>query len=221
MSRAALFDLDGVIVDSSQFHYESWVKLGEEVGFVMTPEFFRKTFGQRNDAIIKQLVPNATDEQIAEWGARKEALYREVACGRLVPLPGAMELIRGLKEMGFKLAIASSTPRINIEFAVEQLKMADLFDGFVGAEDVTRGKPDPEVFLKAAQKVGVSPEWCVVFEDAVAGVIAAKRGGMKCVAVTTTNPRAALEEAGADLVVDSLEEINPAQVASLFEVSEG
>ena len=221
MSRAALFDLDGVIVDSSQFHYESWVKLGEEVGFVMTPEFFRKTFGQRNDAIIKKLVPNATDEQIAEWGARKEALYREVACGRLVPLPGAMELIRGLKEMGFKLAIASSTPRINIEFAVEQLKMADLFDGFVGAEDVTRGKPDPEVFLKAAQKVGVSPEWCVVFEDAVAGVIAAKRGGMKCVAVTTTNPRAALEEAGADLVVDSLEEINPAQVASLFEVSEG
>ena len=114
MSRAALFDLDGVIVDSSQFHYESWVKLGEEVGFVMTPEFFRKTFGQRNDAIIKQLVPNATDEQITEWGARKEALYREVARGRLVPLPGAMELIRGLKELGFKLAIASSTRALTL-----------------------------------------------------------------------------------------------------------
>jgi len=219
MSRAALFDLDGVIVDSSQFHYESWVKLGEEVGFVMTPEFFRKTFGQRNDAIIKQLVPNATDEQIAKWGERKEALYREVARGRLVPLPGAMELIRGLKELGFKLAIASSTPRVNIEFAVEQLKMADLFDDFVGAEDVTKGKPDPEVFLKVAQKIGVPPDRCVVFEDAVAGVIAAKRGGMKCVAVTTTNPRTALEEAGADLVVDSLEEITPAQVVALLEAN--
>jgi beta-phosphoglucomutase len=130
-----------------------------------------------------------------------------------------MELIRGLKELGFKLAIASSTPRVNIEFAIEQLKMADLFDGFVGAEDVTRGKPDPEVFLKAAQKVGVPPERCVVFEDAVAGVIAAKRGGMKCVAVTTTNPSSALEEAGADLVVDSLSELTPTQIAALLEAN--
>lgn len=213
---AALFDLDGVIIDSSQFHYESWVKLGEEVGFVMTHDFFRKTFGQRNDIIIKQLVTNATEEQIVKWGARKEELYREVARGRLVPLPGAMELICGLKEMGFKLAIASSTPRINIAFAVEQLKMNDLFDDFVGAEDVKQGKPDPEVFLKAAQKVGVLPKNCVVFEDALYGVIAAKRGGMKCVAVTTTNPRKSLQDAGADLVVDSLAEVTPNQIVSLL-----
>ncbi len=219
MNKAALFDLDGVIIDSSQFHYESWVKLGEEVGFVMTPEFFRNTFGQRNDAIIKQLVPTATDEQIAKWGERKEELYREVAGGRLVPLPGAKELIFGLKELGFKLAIASSTPRINILFAVEQLKMKDLFDAFVGAEDVKRGKPDPEVFLKAAQKFGIAPEKCVVFEDAIAGVIASKGGGMKCVAITTTNPRRALQEAGADLVVDSLSEVTPQQVLSLLEGS--
>lgn len=219
MDRGALFDLDGVIVDSSQFHYESWVKLGEEVGFVMTHEFFRKTFGQRNDLIIRQLVPNATDEQIAKWGARKEELYREVARGRLVPLPGVMELILGLKELGFKLAIASSTPRINIAFAIEQLSMGELFDDFVGAEDVKHGKPDPEVFLTAAQRIGAPPERCVVFEDAIAGVIAAKRGGMKCIAVTTTNPRKALEEAGADLIVDSLTEISPHKVASLLEGS--
>lgn len=217
MKWAALFDLDGVIVDSSQFHYESWVKLGEEVGFTMTPDFFRKTFGQRNDTIIKQLVPDATDEQIATWGERKEELYREVARGRLVPLPGAMELFQGLKALGFRSAIASSTPRINISFAVEQLKMEGLFDAFVGAEDVTRGKPDPEVFLTAAQKLGVPPERCVVFEDAVAGVIASKRGGMKCVAVTTTNPKVALKEAGADLVVDNLTEVSPERVVALLE----
>lgn len=219
MDRGALFDLDGVIVDSSQFHYESWVKLGEEVGFVMTHEFFRKTFGQRNDLIIRQLVPNATDEQIAKWGARKEELYREVARGRLVPLPGVMELILGLKELGLKLAIASSTPRINIAFAIEQLSMGELFDDFVGAEDVKHGKPDPEVFLTAAQRIGAPPERCVVFEDAIAGVIAARRGGMKCIAVTTTNPRKALEEAGADLIVDSLTEISPHKVAYLLEGS--
>lgn len=218
MRRAALFDLDGVVVDSSQFHYESWVKLGEEVGFVMTHDFFLKTFGQRNDTIIRQLVPNATEEQIAEWGARKEELYREVARNRLVPLPGSVDLIFGLKELGFKLAIASSTPRINIAFAIEQLKLGNFFDDFVGAEDVKHGKPSPEVFLKAAEKVGVSPERCVVFEDAVVGVIAAKRGGMKCVAVTTTSLRTVLEDAGADLVVDSLAEVTPNQIASLLEV---
>ncbi|MCX7643542.1 MAG: HAD family phosphatase, partial [Armatimonadetes bacterium] len=142
---------------------------------------------------------------------------REVARGRLVPLPGAMELIRGLKELGFKLVIASSTPKINIAFAIEQLNLGELFDAFVGAEDVRQGKPDPEVFLAAARKVGVPPERCVVFEDAVAGVIAAKRGGMKCVAVTTTNPRKSLQEAGADLVVDSLNELTPQQVVALLE----
>ncbi|MFA0752862.1 MAG: hypothetical protein IMHGJWDQ_000626 [Candidatus Fervidibacter sp.] len=217
MDKAALFDLDGVLVDSSLFHYESWVRLGEEVGFTMTPEFFRQTFGQRNDAIIKQLMPNATDEQIAQWGERKEALYREVAQGRLKPLPGAMELLHGLKKLGFKLALASSTPRVNIAFAMEQLSVGELFDTFVGAEDVARGKPDPEVFLTAARRLDVPPERCVVFEDAIAGVIAAKRGGMKCVAVTTTNPRRALAEAGADVVVDSLAELTVEQIAELVE----
>ncbi len=214
MLLGALFDLDGVLVDSSQFHYESWVRLGEEVGFVMTPEFFRRTFGQRNDAIIKQLVPHATEEQIAQWGERKEALYREVARGRLQPLPGAVELLRGLKAAGFRCALASSTPRVNIAFAIEQLGLSDVFHAFVGAEDVTKGKPDPEVFLTAAQRIGVPPERCVVFEDAVAGVIAAKRAGMKCIAVTTTNPREALSEA--DLVVDSLAEVTVEQVLALL-----
>ncbi len=214
MLCAALFDLDGVLVDSSQFHYEGWVRLGEEVGFVMTPEFFRQTFGQRNDTIIKQLVPHATEEQIAQWSERKEALYREAARGRLKPLPGAVELIQGLKAAGVRCALASSTPRVNIAFAIEQLGLSDVFDAFVGAEDVTRGKPDPEVFLTAAQRVGVPPQNCVVFEDAVAGVIAAKRAGMKCIAVTTTNPRDAL--AGADWIVDSLKEVTVERVLNLF-----
>lgn len=216
MDKAAVFDLDGVLVDSSQFHYESWVRLGEEVGFTMTPEFFRATFGQRNDAILKRLVPNATEEQIERWGERKEALYREVAKGRLKPLPGSVELVQGLKRLGFCLAIASSTPRLNITFALQQLGLSGVFDAIVSAEDVTQGKPDPEVFLKAAERLGVAPSRCVVFEDAVAGVEAAKRGGMKCIAVTTTNPREAL--AKADLVVDSLAEVTSEQVMALLEV---
>lgn len=214
--KGALFDLDGVLIDSSPFHFASWVKLGEEVGFTMTPELFRQTFGQRNDAILRRFIPDATDEQIAAWSVRKETLYRELAAGKLVPLPGAKELVRGLKEAGFRLAIASSTPHRNIAFALEQIGMVDFFDALVGAEDVTKGKPDPEVFLTAAKRLGVPPERCIVFEDAIAGVIAAKRGGMKCIAVTTTNPRDALVEAGADLVVDSLAELSPERLAAFL-----
>jgi beta-phosphoglucomutase family hydrolase len=213
--KGALFDLDGVLIDSSPFHFASWVKLGEEVGFTMTPELFRQTFGQRNYAILRRFFPDATDEQIAIWSERKEALYRQLAAGKLTPLKGAKELVRALKGAGFRLAIASSTPRQNIAFALEQIGMADVFDALVGAEDVTKGKPDPEVFLTAAKRLGVPPERCLVFEDAIAGVIAAKRGGMKCVAVTTTNPRDALVEAGADLVVDSLSELSLERLATL------
>jgi beta-phosphoglucomutase family hydrolase len=213
--KGALFDLDGVLIDSSPFHFASWVKLGEEVGFTMTPELFRQTFGQRNDAILRRFFSDATDEQIAIWSERKEALYRQLAAGKLTPLPGARELVRALKGAGFRLAIASSTPRQNIAFALEQIGMADVFDALVGAEDVTKGKPDPEVFLTAAKRLGVPPERCLVFEDAIAGVIAAKRGGMKCIAVTTTNPRDALVEAGADLVVDSLSELSLERLAAL------
>jgi beta-phosphoglucomutase family hydrolase len=213
--KGALFDLDGVLIDSSPFHFASWVKLGEEVGFTMTPELFRQTFGQRNDAILRRFIPDTTDEQIAAWSERKEALYRQLAAGKLTPLPGARELVRALKGAGFRLAIASSTPRQNIAFALEQIGMADVFDALVGAEDVTKGKPDPEVFLTAAKRLGVPPERCLVFEDAIAGVIAAKRGGMKCIAVTTTNPRDALVEAGADLVVDSLSELSLERLAAL------
>jgi HAD superfamily hydrolase (TIGR01509 family) len=181
----------------------------------MTPELFRQTFGQRNDAILRRFIPDTTDEQIAAWSERKEALYRQLAAGKLTPLKGAKELVRALKGAGFRLAIASSTPRQNIAFALEQIGMADVFDALVGAEDVTKGKPDPEVFLTAAKRLGVPPERCIVFEDAIAGVIAAKRGGMKCVAVTTTNPRDALVEAGADLVVDSLSELSLERLAAL------
>jgi beta-phosphoglucomutase family hydrolase len=213
--KGALFDLDGVLIDSSPFHFASWVKLGEEVGFTMTPELFRQTFGQRNDAILRRFIPDTTDEQIAAWSERKEDLYRQLAAGKLTPLKGAKELVRALKGAGFRLAIASSTPRQNIAFALEQIGMADVFDALVGAEDVTKGKPDPAVFLTAAKRLGVLPERCLVFEDAIAGVIAAKRGGMKCIAVTTTNPRDALVEAGADLVVDSLAELSLERLAAL------
>lgn len=216
--KAALFDLDGVLIDSSKFHYEGWVKLGQEVGFEMTPDFFRETFGQRNDTILKRLIPNATDEQIDFWSKRKEELYREAARGRLFPLAGAVELVRGLKGRAFLLAVASSTPHINITFALEQIGLSDDFDAFVGAEDVKKGKPDPEVFLTVAKRLGVSPFRCVVFEDAVAGVEAAKRGGMKCVAVTTTNPRQLLSSA--DLIVDDLTEVTIEQIERMLEVEE-
>jgi len=143
----------------------------------------------------------------------KEAIFREVARGKIKPLEGAVELVMGLKKAGFELAIGSSTPKKNIEVVLESIGLAEVFHVRVGAEDVSRGKPDPEVFLKAAELIGVRPERCVVIEDAVAGIKAAKNAGMKAIAVTTTHPRERLAEADiiveriADVTVDMIEEL--------------
>jgi HAD superfamily hydrolase (TIGR01509 family) len=145
---------------------------------------------------------------------RKEELFREVARGKIEPLPGAMELITSLHARGFRLAIASSTPRSNLDVIAADLGLYPYFPVLLCGDDVRRGKPAPDLFLTAAERLGVPPPNCVVLEDAVGGVQAAKAGGMKCVAITTTQPRERLGEA--DWIVDSLEEVTVEQVERLL-----
>jgi beta-phosphoglucomutase len=161
---------------------------------------FLDSFGQKNDRILTNwLGPEATAETIRRIGEAKEALYREFARSEgLVALPGAVEWVRRLHADGWKQAIASSAPRANVEVMLEAIGVAPLMDVVVSAEDVTRGKPDPQVFLRAAERLGVPREACIVVEDAAAGVEAGRRAGMKTIGV---NARAALD---ADLYVRSL-----------------
>jgi beta-phosphoglucomutase len=182
---AVLWDLDGTLADSKEYHWRSWVAAMNAEGHSITEAQFLASFGQRNDAILREWLGAGADPvQIERVGDSKEALYREmVRTGGIEPLPGAAEWVRKLHEDGWRQAIASSAPRANVEVMHSALGFAGLIDTLVAAEDVTKGKPDPEVFLKAAQTLGVPPDQCVVVEDAEAGIEAARRGGMPSVGV--------------------------------------
>jgi beta-phosphoglucomutase family hydrolase len=202
--KAVLWDLDGVLVDSAPYHFQAWRGLMASLGRELSEAGFRPTFGWRNDAILRHLVGELSAEEEARLAARKEELFREAARGHIVALPGALVLLRLLRERGLKLALVSSTPRANIDLVLSSLGLESAFDIVIGEEDVKRGKPDPEGFLLAAERLGAAPDECVVIEDAPAGVEAAKRGDMRCVGVSRNRPRDAL--AKADLVVESLED---------------
>lgn len=213
--RGVIFDLDGVLVDSSPFHFESWKLMGAEHGFTMDEELFRRTFGMTNPAIFELLYGRRLpDNEAHALSERKEEVYRSLARGKLQALPGAAQLLRSLRAAGFRIALGSSAPQSNIDVILESVGIAGLFDATVSANDVTRGKPDPQVFLKAAERLGLPPACCVVVEDAVVGIEAAHSAGMKCVAVTTTHPREKL--AAAERVVDSLEELGAGDFTALL-----
>jgi beta-phosphoglucomutase family hydrolase len=199
-----IFDWDGVIIDSHAQHEESWGLLFQEIGRPMPEGFFKATFGMRNQQIIPMCFDfvNADDHaEIACLGNRKEELYREILRrDGIEPLPGVVALLTELKELEIPTAVGSSTPRLNIETIMAMTGLAPYFQAIVSAEDVTVGKPDPQVFLKAGEKIGCKPERCLVFEDAHVGIEAGKRAGMKVLAVATTHPLESLHQADAAFV---------------------
>jgi beta-phosphoglucomutase len=203
MARAVLWDLDGTLVDSAEEHWQSWRETIEAAGFTVTREQFRQTFGQRNDAILRHWLGDGVPVEVRRaLGDRKEERYRElVAAGGLTPLPGAAAWVRRLADEGWRQAVASSAPRLNVEVVVEALGLARYFGALVAAEDVTHGKPAPDVFLRAAERLGVPPERCVVVEDAAAGVEAARRAGMRSVGLGPAG------FAPADVAVESLPQL--------------
>jgi HAD superfamily hydrolase (TIGR01509 family) len=216
MQIGVLFDWDGVIIDSSAHHEESWERLARETGKPLPDGHFRQGFGMKNEFIIPHLLKWTDDAtEIADLSLRKEALYRQVVRERGIrPLPGVRDLISKLKTEGVTAAVASSTHRENITTALPLLGLENAFADLVTAEDVSHGKPDPEVFLMAASRLGLPAERCVVLEDTQVGIDAAHRGGIKVVGVATTHPESAL--AAADLVVKSLAEVDPATLAALM-----
>jgi beta-phosphoglucomutase len=153
-------------------------------GAPITYEQFVHSFGQRNDAILGAWLPGAPAVRVRRLGdAKEEAFRRLAAIGPLHPLPGAVEWIERLAKDGWRQAIASSAPRANVETMARVLKLDQVMGALVGAEDVHRGKPDPEVFLVSAERLGVEPSRSIVVEDAAVGIEAARRGGMRSIGV--------------------------------------
>jgi beta-phosphoglucomutase family hydrolase len=216
MKPGALFDWDGVIIDSSAQHEESWTLLANEIGKPLPEDHFLRGFGMKNQVIIPEILQWTTDpDEIDQYSLRKEFLYREIVRERgIEPLPGVTELLLMLRQHGVACAVASSTHRENIETIFRLIGIRDYFQAVVTAEDVSRGKPHPEVFLKGAEKIGCDPVNCVVFEDAHVGIDAGLAASCKVIAVATTNP---LEDLGkADLAVRSLEDVSWPVFSSLL-----
>lgn len=183
--KATLWDLDGTLADSREFHWRAWHKTMARHGVEITEAMFRASFGQRNDAILTTWMGEAaTPDLIKSIGDEKEALYRSyVEAEGVAPLPGAADWVRRLHEAGWSQAIASSAPRANIEVMARVLGFSGFMHALIGAEDVRRGKPEPDVFLTAAARVAVPPGRCIVVEDAAAGIEAARRAGMRSIGV--------------------------------------
>ncbi|HYC70473.1 MAG TPA: HAD family phosphatase [Opitutaceae bacterium] len=215
-SFAAIFDWDGVIIDSSRAHEVAWDRLGAETGRDLPPGHFKAGFGRKNDHIIPHILKwDVPAEEAARLGRRKEALYRDILRELgIAPLPGVREFLDRLQAAGVPCAVGSSTERENIDTIMRIIGFGKYFGTIVAADDVTRGKPDPQVFLLGAGRLGVAPARCVVFEDAFAGLEAARAGGMKAVGVATTHPAEKLRPF-ADRVVARLDELAPDDLGRL------
>jgi len=205
-ARAVLWDMDGTLIDSEEFHWIAWQTTMANEGITITREQFLASFGQRNDSIIPQwLGAAATPERIDRIANTKEELYRHlIRRDGISPLPGVAHWTQELHTKGWLQAIASAAPRANIDAVLEALSATHIFQGIVSAEDVHRGKPDPEVYLTAASRVGASPQNCIVVEDAAAGIEGARRAGMRSIGVTHGG-----NYLQADVVVESLDQLDP------------
>lgn len=207
MNQGIIWDLDGVIVDSAPFHFEAWRKFTAARGRVFTHEDFRRTFGMKNEDILVCIFGEQLERGLLEtWSDEKEEGFRQLIQGKVKPFPGVLTLVSNFDAAGYKQAVASSTPLKNIHLILDALTITACFSTIISGEEVTRGKPDPEAFLKAAKRMFLAPDKCLVIEDAAAGIEAAKKAGMKAIGVTNTLPSDVL--ASADLVVKSLEDVD-------------
>jgi beta-phosphoglucomutase family hydrolase len=194
--RAFVFDMDGTIVDNMGFHTRSWIEFFRRREMELDPdEFFRKTAGRHGKEIIRAYLGDGlADEDVAALNSEKETIYREMYAPHRKALDGFDAFIAQAKERGVALAVATSGPPGNIAFVLDGLDLRRHFDAVIGAADVQRGKPHPDVFLKAAESVNVAPEDCIVFEDAPLGVEAARNAGMPTVVLSTTLEASAFAE---------------------------
>jgi len=211
---AILWDMDGVLVDTWKLHSQTWLQAFYEYKVPLDENQIHSTFGMNSLNALQLLLGDQYQQDfLIEVIDRKEALFHEVAREGLEPLPGVTRWLDQFRAQGIRQAVASSAPPDNIDIVVDTLGIRAFFDALVSGVDLP-GKPHPDVFLKAARLMGVTPDHCLVIEDAVHGVHGAHRAGMKCIAVTTTTPAEVLREA--DLVLADLSELSEAHLVELF-----
>ncbi len=210
MLKGVLFDMDGVLVNNLEVHREAFMEFFRRYGVKRTFEDLSRVFGMGNDDIMGELMPRDVVERVGirELGHEKEAIYREIYAPTITPQAGLVEFLESLKSNNLLCAVGSSGYRLNVNFVLEKCNIEPYFKAIVAGDEVTRCKPDPEIYLTAAAKLGLQAEECIVFEDAEAGIEAAKRAGMKVIALATTFSREFLETTDADYIIDDFRDID-------------
>jgi beta-phosphoglucomutase len=198
---AVIFDLDGVIVDNMKYHRAAWEKFLLKYAPGIEIDAFSRHFGKRNEVLLKMVFKRSLlPEEVKKYGDEKEFLYRELYAEDIETVSGLIGFLKVLRKDQIKIAVASAAPPENVDFVLDKTGIREFFNVILSADDVKRGKPDPEIYLKTAHKLACSPRSCLVFEDSIPGIQAAKNAGMKVAALTTTYPPAEFKDA--DLIIN-------------------
>lgn len=210
MLKGLLFDMDGVLVNNLEIHRQAFAEFFRRYGVERSFDELSRVFGKGNDDIMGELMPQDVVERVGirELGYEKEAIYREIYAPIITPQPGLLEFLAEAEMEGLRSAVGSSGYRVNVDFVLERCAIERYFSAIVAGDEVTRCKPDPEIYLTAASKLGLKPSECIVFEDAEAGIEAAKRAGIKVVALATTFSREFLAATDADVIVDDFTQVS-------------
>lgn len=218
MIEGAIFDMDGVLLDNVNYHLRAWQHFGREQGMELSEEEILAVFGQRNREILKALLKSPlSDDELLRLGNRKEEIYRSLLGAELerAVVPALTDFLVDLEREGLRLAVATSGPPENANFALEGLKIVPFFKAVITGQDVQRSKPDPEIFLLAAQRLGLSPGRCVVFEDSASGIRAAREAGCLCVGVATTHNVQELQQFSPTCIIRDFRDIRAGEIKCL------
>ena len=221
--KAILFDMDGVLVATSDFHVKAWIAFAREYGRELTEEEIKRRLGFNNREYMRFVLSrDPTELEVRDATERKEALYREIYAPFIQVPPGLLVLLQAFQRADIACAVATSAPSANVDFVLDGLGLRPYFKEVVDASQVTRGKPDPEIYLTAAAKLGAEPTSCLVFEDAIAGIQSGQGAGMKVIALTTSYPATVLQEHHPDAIIDAFTDLqNPGPALAVLRETVG
>jgi beta-phosphoglucomutase len=204
--KGALFDMDGVVVDNHQYHFKAWMEFSRRHNFNLNKEIYRDKFnGKTNSDLFRMIFGDISAEDVDCFAKEKEGLYMELYSPHMMAHTGLVEFLEFLKSSGIKIALGTSAPTMNVDFTLDRLKLREHFEVIVDGPQVTKGKPDPEVYCLCASKLGLDPKECVVFEDALAGLDAGKAAGCQIVGVATSHDESELRPKTNLIIKDFIE----------------
>jgi beta-phosphoglucomutase len=220
---AFIFDIDGTLVDSMDAHTQAWLRFLEQKGARLdSPDARRLLVGRTTrDILIQVFGEGLSEAEIADLTEQKESLYRQLYLPALEPLPGLLDFLEQARALGIPLAVASSAHKPNIDYTLDGLGIRAYFQEIIGEEQVAHPKPDPEIYLTTAARLGTSPQCCIVFEDSAVGIRAALGAGARVIGVATTLEAEALRrDFPLEAVIRDYTEVEPGRlIASLFGLS--